>query len=511
MRATGNGVRSETQQEFRPVAFEPVLSNPSQVSIMSQHPPARRHSSFKGQIGIARRDITPPVGIYSRNWGAATHETAIAIHRPLTLSALTIASSADDGPLVLVDADLGWWRSLKVFQQFQQRLLEDLSLDSSRLILALSHTHAGAPLMQADLSLPGNELLEPWMERVYQATVSTISSALANTEEGVLDWHSGRCGLAADRDLPDPDLAADRIICGFNPDVDADDTLLVGRVTDASGNMRATLVNYACHPTTLAWENTSISPDYIGAMRETIEKAIGGTAFFLQGMSGELAPKYQYVGDVEVADRHGRQLGFAALAVLNDMEPAGTELCFDGVVESGAPLAVWKHQPRTMSSELQAVEAPTELKLKDWPSAAELEEQRLACTDRALEERLRRMRDIRRSMGDGSTFPLAVHAWRIGDTVLVGTAGEAYSQLQQDMRRLFPDVTVVCMNLVNGWAGYLPPADLYDMDVYPVWQTPFDRGCLERVTETMTNVIEGIHGSERQGHVQPVPGVTVDR
>mgnify|MGYP006172841585 CR=1 FL=1 len=32
-----------------------------------------------------------------------------------------------------------------------------------------------------------------------------------------------------------------------------------------------TIVNYACHPTTLAWENRDISPDYIGAMREVID------------------------------------------------------------------------------------------------------------------------------------------------------------------------------------------------------------------------------------------------
>ncbi len=461
---------------------------------MNQLPPARRHCSFRGRIGIAREDITPPLGIYSRNWGAAKHDTSDSIHRPLTLSALTIASSSVGDPLVLIDADLGWWRSLDLFSRFQQRLLKELSLDSSRLIFALSHTHASAPLMEADSPLPGGELLGPWMERVYQAAVSAIGRALADADEAILDWHTGRCALAAVRDLPDPDPGANRMICGFNPAADADDTLLVGRITDSTGTVKATLVNYACHPTTLAWENNAISPDYIGAMRETMEAATGATAFFLQGMSGDLAPSQQYVGDVAVADRHGRQLGFAALATLNDMERTGNELCFDGVVESGAPLATWRHQPYELSSVLQAVELVADLKLKDWPTANELEQQRLACDDRADEERLRRKRDIRQSLGDGSSFPLAVHAWRIGDAVLVGCAGEAYSQLQQELRRRFPTLAVVCMNLINGSVGYLPPADLYDVDVYPVWQTPFDRGCLERIGETMTRAMEELRG-----------------
>jgi hypothetical protein len=457
---------------------------------MTQHPPARRHCSFTGRIGVAREDITPPIGIYSRNWGAAKHDTADAIHRPLTLTALTIATTAaPDDPLVLVDADLGWWRPLDLFSQFQKRLLEELSLDSSRFIFALSHTHASAPLMKPDPSLAGSELLGPWMERVYQATVSTIKQALANADEATLDWHTGRCGLAAVRDFPDPDSAVDRMICGFNPAAEADDTLLVGRISDQSGKLQATLVNYACHPTTLAWDNTSISPDYIGAMREVMQEATGATAFFLQGMSGDVAPRYQYVGDVEVADRHGRQLAFAALATLNDMEPPGSQLCFEGVVESGAPLAAWRHQPVTASSELRAIEVAADLELKDWPSADELEQQRRDCDDRALEERLRRKRDIRRSLGDGSSSELSIFAWRIGDAVLVGCAGEAYSQLQQELRNRFPDLTVICMNLINGSVGYLPPADLYDLDVYPVWQTPFDRGCLERISDAMTGAI----------------------
>jgi hypothetical protein len=284
------------------------------------------------------------------------------------------------------------------------------------------------------------------------------------------------------------------MICGFNPAVAGDDTLLVGRITDPSGTVRATLVNYACHPTTLAWENTSISPDFIGAMRETMEAATGATAFFLQGMSGDLAPRNQYVGDVEVADRHGRQLGFAALAALYDMEPAGKQLCFEQVIESGAPLAAWRHRPYEHSSELRALELAADVELKDWPTAAELEQQRLACDDRALEERLRRKRDIRRSLGDGTSFPLAVHAWRIGDAVLVGSAGEAYSQLQRELRSRFPHLTVICMNLINGSVGYLPPADLYNLDVYPVWQTPFARACLEQITTTMTDAIEKLQG-----------------
>ncbi len=470
----------------------PSDSNPSQ-------PPSKfQHASFDGHIGLARADITPPVGVYSRNWGAAKHDVAESIHRPLTLTALALSTHSQATPtLVLVDADLGWWKTPSTFAEFQRRVLGELSLDSAHFLFALSHTHAGPPLMQPDDSLPGSELLQEWMTKLVDTTIDTVRKASRTMFAATLDWHTGQCALAAMRDLPEPltdgnDTKADRYLCGYNPQGEPDQTLLVGRITDGQGALRGTLVNYACHPTTLAAENKAISPDYVGALRETIENFTSAPALFLLGMCGDLAPRHQYVGEPEVADRHGRQLGFAALATLHDMEPAGTSLDYCGVLESGAPLAMWEHRPRQLSGELHAARCLVQLPLKDWPSADELEQQRLASNDRAIEERLRRKRDIRRGIGDGSSFELPVYAWRIGDAVLVGSCCEPYSCLQQELRRRFPDCTLICMNLTNGSMGYLPPAPLYDRDIYPVWQTPFDRGSLELTLDAFTGAIEDV-------------------
>ena len=459
---------------------------------MENAPRSFCHSSFRGRIGLARRDITPPVGIYARNWGAAPHDFAESIHRPLSVSAISISTRNDVRRMLLIDADLGWWKSPQTFTRFKERLLKELSLDSSEFLFALTHTHSGPPLMDADENLPRSELHRTWIEEVLERTVEAAKDAKQNEFDATLDWHTGRCGLATIRDLPDPDATRQRVICGYVPDSPADDTLLVGRITDEAGKIRGTVVNYACHPTTLAWENTSISPDYIGAMRETMEQVTNAPALFLLGMCGDLAPRYQYVGDPTVADSHGRQLGHAALAVLHDMEPAGTQLAYHGVVESGAPLAVWKREPHPPSEVLCAAEVVAEIPLKNWPSADELESQRRECMDRALEERLRRKRDIRRYLGAGASFPLSIHTWRLGAAVLVGSCCEPYSELQTQLRRRFPERALICMNLINGSLGYLPPSSLYDQDVYQVWQTPFDRGSYELTKKAMIAAIERV-------------------
>src|SRR5258708_11748968 len=89
-------------------------------------------------------------------------------------------------------------------------------------------------------------------------------------------------------------------------------------------------------------------------MRAIVESATGNApCLFLQGNSGDLAPRDDYAGDPAVADRNGSILGYAALATLTSMLPAGTRLDYAGVVESGAPLATWSPRPQAPSTVLR--------------------------------------------------------------------------------------------------------------------------------------------------------------
>jgi hypothetical protein len=447
------------------------------------------HPAFAGLIGAAREDITPPVGIYARNWGAATHETAKGIHRPLTATALTLQAGSDDSPLVLVSMDLGWWRRKQDEWELRSAVLEALSLDPARLMISFTHTHAGPCICREDADKPGGHLVPAYLEGLREAVIRAAQRALENREPAVLEWSRGRCDLARNRDLPDP--AGDRYICGYYPPGPADDTLLVGRVTTEAGRPLATLVNYACHPTTLAWENRLISPDYVGAMREVVEAATGNApCLFLQGASGELAPREQYTANTDLPDAHGRQLGYAVLSVLEGMLPSQRQLVYARAVESGAPLAVWERASSQASSTLKAVLTDVEVPLKPWPTVAEIDAQLQNCQDRAFAERLARQRRVRESVGDGETARIPVWCWRVGEAFFVGQGNEAYSRLQTELRAEFRETPVVVMNVVNGHIGYLPPAELYEEDIYPVWQTPYAPDSLERTIACCERTLE---------------------
>lgn len=443
---------------------------------------------FAGSIGVARRDITPPPGIFIRVWGPATEDVSTGTHRPLTLTALALVADGQD-PLVLLAADLGWWQDPADEWHVRGAVLDRLELDPGRVLLSLSHTHAGPSTYRGDAGQPGGDLVPPYLDALRDAAVGAAEDALAHCVDATLTWTTGRSSVARNRDLP----AGERYIVGYNPVARADDTMLVGRAATPDGAVIATLVNYACHPTTLAWQNTLVSPDFVGALREVVEDGTGGApCLFLQGASGDLAPREQYVGETSVADRHGSALGHAALGALRAMPPAGTELACLGVVESGAPLAIWG--PRTVAPKRGAravrLDVPVDLKT-DLPTMEELE---LAWADidpLSRVERIRRARNLRAQYSrDGdATHPLWV--WSLGDCAVVGQPGELYSAFQERLRARFPERAVVVLNITNApGAVYLPPEDLYDEDIYPVWQTLLARGSMERVLDAAAAELE---------------------
>ncbi len=438
-------------------------------------------------IGIARRDITPPAGIRAKNWGPADWERSEGAHRPMTLTALAVGGAE---PVLLIAVDGTWWRRVDDEWSVRSRVLDALGLRDDQLMIALSHTHAGPVLCSADADLDGGDLIPGYLDRLAEAATDAGREALQSAEPASIDWTSGRCSLAADREL---DLDG-RALVGFNPDAEtADDTVLVGRVSAADGTALATIVNYACHPTTLAWQNRLVSPDYVGAMRELVEEQTGAACLFLQGASGELAPREQYTGDLGVADRHGRALGHAVLSALDLLPAPGHELELSAVVESGAPLAMWTETRQTRSDAIATSRDAVLLDLAPLPTIEELEERWADIDPRSRAERLGRARNLRDGYVLGDRVEHPVWTWLLGDAVVVAHPGEAYSRLQRTLRSAFAGRPVVVMNLTNGPGFvYLPTRDAYKRGAYQAWQTPLAPGSLDRLEDAAVSAIRTI-------------------
>ena len=469
------------------------------------------------RFAIAHADITPSVGTYHRMWGAATHERSEGVHRPLRATVAVLApttksaqESADPTPVILASLDHCLVGAAEL-DLLLQPVSNATGLPREAVTLIFSHTH-GAGLMTLDRqSLPGGEQIPGYLRAVGEQLAALAVDALQRLSPATVVFGVGRCSLAAHRDQWDEDSR--QFVCGYNPGHPADDTVLVGRVTDDGGRVLATLVNYACHPTTLAWDNRLISPDYIGALREEVEQATGAPCLFVQGASGELGPVEGYVGDVAVADRNGRQLAYAGLAAITALPPAGTCYRYAGPVVSGATIGVWRHEPL----DEQALASLAGWQYRRWtipldyrpdlPTAPQVAEELAKWeadeTDargagdevrarecRAMVERQTRMARRIAQLPAGGRYPFEVRLWRIGDAFLLAVPGEHYSLLQTKLRGSLAGQPLIVATIAQGWGpSYLPTRETYGRGIYQESIAIVAPGSLERIIDEVRQAL----------------------
>lgn len=474
--------------------------------------------------GVARCDITPSAGIYHRMWGAATHEVSTGIHRPLTATVITMASRDDSqfgSPSVAVAIDhcLLWTAEMRTLVDY---IAQHSGVSAESIVIYFSHTH-GAGLMGLERKeLPGGEMIAPYLDQLAVKISDLVRQSIQSARPATINYGVGRCSLATNRDYWDSEQSS--FVCGFNPEGTADDTVIVGRVSDESGKILATIVNYACHPTTLAWDNTQISPDYIGAMREVVEHSTAAPCFFIQGASGDIGPREGFVGDLAVADRNGRQLGYAALSAFEALPPAKTRFVYAGPVVSGATIGTWSYETVPgdaivgLSSFVTTV-CRVELPLRpDLPKRAELLAEQshwqqefelagaagdaVAMRDaRAMIERATRRLIRVAHLPETSTITYKVPLCKMGDAIWVSLNGEHYNILQTELRRRFPNHTLIIGTIANGsdvW--YLPDAESFGKGLYQEEASILSQGSLEKLIAALDNAIRPLT-SESAGSV----------
>lgn len=458
------------------------------------------------RLGISVRDITPPVGIYHRMWGAATHDRSTGVHRGLEAAVFAFAdvkAQQLDPAFVLITLDhcLFWPAEM---QRLKQQIHEMSGIDQQKMVITFSHTHAAGLMDPVRKDLPGGDLIEPYLAQLGETLGEMVREAVESMEPVTITYATGRCNLAQHRDFWDE--SSRQFVCGYHPDGPVDDTVLVARVTDRQGLSLATMVNYGCHPTTLAWENKLISPDYPGAMREVLEENLGVPCVFLLSPCGDVGPKEGQQGDVKIADRNGRQLGYAALSAWESLPPPETQFVYQGPVISGATLGDWRHEAMTDAQRRRASEFHVErLSIplpyrEDRPTVDQLkgELRALAADDslsqrdhRAMVERLNRAITKWTSVPAGPTYPYDVVVMKLGEAIWLTFEGEPYQLLQTELRRRFPGVPIVMSVIGDGWrASYLPIQDTYGRGIYPESIAILAPGCLERLIEQISVVLE---------------------
>lgn len=232
------------------------------------------------EIGVARIDITPKFPVRLSGYLGRTSEFS-GVDQRLWAKAMAIGSD-DAGVVVLVSVDnLGVGES--VVEEVAGRLKKSVGLDRSRFVVASSHTHSAPCLTGVAPNIFGQTLPDDEQTRIDRYTreltdnIERVSlDALKDRKIGRLSWAQGSVAFAANRRTRGGPV---------------DHALPVLRVTDAGDRVRAILVNYACHCTTLKPEDNTCSGDWAGYAQEAIEKEYpGAVALTVVGCGADANP-----------------------------------------------------------------------------------------------------------------------------------------------------------------------------------------------------------------------------
>ncbi len=275
-------------------------------------------------VGGAKVDITPELPIRLAGYQSRLAE-ATRVEAPLSARALAIGSDAD-GKVVLVTAEV-----IAVSETMSDAVAAAVrakhpGLTRERIAVCATHQHTGPaiagtiPFMfSRDLPAEENARIERYAAKLQEKLIEVALAALADRRPARLAWAQGTAEFAVNRRL-----LVDGKHTGYKatPGGPVDHALPVLRAVDAQGAVRAVLVNYACHCTTLKGGDNYVHPDWAGEAAKRIEgRHAGAVALVAIGCGADADPQPR--GLPAVATNGGAVADAVARVMAGEMRALG--------------------------------------------------------------------------------------------------------------------------------------------------------------------------------------------
>lgn len=257
-------------------------------------------------VGVAQTDITPDGPIRLAGYGGRKTESEGVLY-PLKAKALAFGTD-EQGPSVLITVDLIGIPG-HVTAGLEKRLSAKKLLDRAHVVICASHTHGGPEvgnlLNHFGESLPPLQLaaIDRYLQQLEMKLEALATAALDARAPAQVSWGQGKVAFAVNR----------RVIKngkwvggGVVPGGPVDHSMPLLCVRDLNGNLRAVLVNYACHATTLGDLN-KVHGDWVGLAQQAIESRHEGVvALVAVGCGADLSPEPRY--EMQHVQRYGNMI-----------------------------------------------------------------------------------------------------------------------------------------------------------------------------------------------------------
>ena len=242
--------------------------------------------------GMAKVDITPPLGVPLMGYGAR-NGGATAVADRIYARALSLESHSGH-PILVVSAELCLMTSAQA-AEIRSRISTRTGLPSEAILVACTHTHSGPDTGVAERNAGRPE--PDHVSAVFEGIVAAGEDAWRHREPATLGWSLSEAHVGRNRRVADGKV---------------DPGLEVLRVATPSGRPLAVLFRHSCHGTVRGHDSREISGDWPGAASRRIEAETGAVAPFLLGAHADVDPRTRGLMDLAIP---GQSVGLGAEAV----------------------------------------------------------------------------------------------------------------------------------------------------------------------------------------------------
>lgn len=256
--------------------------------------------------GVSRVDISPTHPVRLMGYASRAAQPAPTdVLQPIHARALALGADPEASVLITIDNCI---LPGAITEEVRRRLSRNLGLAPERIALAVTHTHSAPCLSGAapnifaqEISAADQDAIDAYTrfftDRLEQAAVA----ALRDRRPARLAWGQGEVGFARNRRTPGGPV---------------DHALPLLRVTAPDGRLRAVLVSYACHCTTLSGDINATHGDWAGVAASAMERDHPDTiALVAIGCGADSNPDPR--GTLELVNRHGESIATEANRLLS--------------------------------------------------------------------------------------------------------------------------------------------------------------------------------------------------
>jgi hypothetical protein len=454
------------------------------------------------RAGVARADITPPLGLPVGCW-AARKALAQGAMEPLIAQAVVLSDGERTAAIVATDLV---FVGAELAATVREQVTRLTGIAGTAVSVHASHNHSAPSLVRGSTvgGLPDVPAFERYADLLGDLLAGAVYAAWRRLEPA-------RIGAET---TSTPGLRGNRV----DRTREVDDSLTVVRIDRADGSPLAALVSTAVHPITVGGTTVSWDAEYIGPLRSVFEAAIPGIeCVFLQGCAGDLAPFGWWFGDYEASphgydarDRLGRSLGDAAL----NLHPLVRTQPDARVRADSVWLDLRRRRPEYGADELRAMITEAEGATQpDWPEVWGPEVHTM--TSAQMFPSSYRLGGLRMYLDMLERADAPARAELVGiavdDVAIVTNPFELFNGAGVRIKDASPFGTTVAAAYANDYAGYLPESADYDLVAgvplheivdqdrwrwaYGITNTNVDRGEVDRVVDESVALLQRLHAS----------------